>query len=131
MTRVEAAAIALGGALGATARWALGEAVDPVAGWPWATFVANLVGCAVLGAVNGARPRTDRSRVALQGLVGVGFCGGLTTFSTFAVEVAELGRDDRLGLAAGYLLTSLVLGVLVAAVGRAVVVAEQERRPSC
>lgn len=122
MTRLEAAAIAVGGALGAALRWALGEAVDPGGGWPWATFVANLVGCALLGAVTALRPRTDAGRLGLQGFVGVGFCGGLTTFSTFAVEVAELARDHRLELAGGYLLASLALGVVAAAATRAVVV---------
>lgn len=129
MTRVEASAIAVGGAAGATVRWALGEGIDVGGGWPWPTFVANLVGCALLGAVAGLRPRSERSRIGLQGLLGVGFCGGLTTFSTFAVEVAELGRDDRPELAAAYLVASLALGVGLAAAARVAIVGRLRHRP--
>ncbi|HSL56860.1 MAG TPA: CrcB family protein [Acidimicrobiales bacterium] len=121
MERTEALAIAAGGVVGATVRWAVGAVLDPATGWPWATFAVNLIGCALLGAVVGlvsGRPHA-RGRIAWQGFVGVGVCGGLTTFSAFAVEVAELVRDERVVLGAGYVVASLALGVLAAAGARA------------
>jgi CrcB protein len=50
-------------------------------------------------------------------LVGTGFCGGLTTYSTLAVEADLLIRSHRDGLAAGYVVVSVVAGLAVAAVG--------------
>jgi CrcB protein len=102
--------VAFGGAVGATLRWALlelgGEAFRP------ALLLVNLLGCVVLGAAvarEGA-PGTARHRW-LHDAVAVGFCGGLTTFSTLAVEVAELGRDGHAGFGAWYLGASVVLGM--------------------
>ena len=113
--------VALGAAVGASLRWWVGEAIDPSGSWPWATFCVNLVGAFLLGVVLTATHHrvdeitSDPVRLAL----GTGFCGALTTFSTLAVEIASLGRDDRAGLAVGYLGASLVGGVAVFGLGRA------------
>lgn len=105
-------AVAAGGAAGAWARLGLAEAMPTEPGrWPWGTFVANIVGCALLGYA-GTRllerlpPSTYR-----RPLVGTGVCGGLTTFSTLQLEVAELGRDGHAALAAAYLAVSVALGL--------------------
>lgn len=124
--------VAGGGALGAGARWVVLEALpegstEGVAtaatlaavgdglpwGLPWPLVLVNLVGCALLGVVLG---RGADSRVRL--LVGTGFCGGLTTFSTFAVDAAELMRDSRAEVAATYLALSVVLGLGAFLAGR-------------
>ena len=114
--------VGAGGALGAVLRWALleggGTSLRP------ALLVANVLGCFVVGAAlaAGASPSATRGRrTLLRDGVGIGFCGGLTTFSTLAVEVAELGRDGRAALGAGYLALSVALG-LVAVLGGAALV---------
>lgn len=113
--------VAAGGVAGTAARYGLFLA-DPVrtAGWPWATFVVNVVGAFLLGVVLEALARSGsdsgwRRRIRL--LVGTGFCGSLTTYSTFAVEADLLVRDHTAGLAVAYLATSLVAGVGATAAG--------------
>ncbi|GIT75576.1 MAG: hypothetical protein Ct9H300mP31_01070 [Acidimicrobiaceae bacterium] len=82
--------------------------------FPWPVLVVNLVGCALLGALLG--PETPRST---RLLVGTGLCGGLTTFSTFAVEVARLLRADDASTAVAYMVASVVGGLAVAITARA------------
>jgi fluoride exporter len=108
---------ALGGALGALARWGLTEVLPSPGGWPWATLLVNLTGCFLLGwllAVLAARsPEPSWSRPFL----GVGVLGGYTTYSTLAVEVVELVDGGSATLAAGYVLLSVVGGVVAVALG--------------
>jgi CrcB protein len=101
-------AVALGGAIGAVLRWALGEAVAPdTAGFPWTTFGINLSGSVVLAAL----PVLDavRRRPRLAAGLGPGLLGGYTTLSAYAEESRAL-------LAAGQTLTALayLLGTLAA-----------------
>ena len=82
------AAIGVGGTLGTLARYAFERSVvaDP-SGIPWATLSVNVIGSFVLGVVvTLVTERWPRDRY-LRPLVAVGFCGGFTTFSTFAVEI--------------------------------------------
>jgi CrcB protein len=108
-------AVAAGGALGAWARLGL-AAWFPVAPghWPWATFVANLAGCALLAALVGAMRRTPPSGTRAA-FLGAGLCGALTTFSTLQLEVVDLARDGHPALGAAYLAASLTAGLAVAA----------------
>ena len=97
--------VVIGGAAGACVRWAVGELIS-VDVFPWHTLLVNVVGCAAFAAVT-ARPlpmRVDR-------LLAAGFCGGLTTFSTFAIEVVDLMDRDEAGTAILYLTSSLLLGL--------------------
>ena len=104
--------VAVGGAAGAVARWALLAAATPPQ-FPWPTLLVNLVGCGLLGILMG---RLTRPSTLL--LVGTGLCGGLTTFSTFAVEVADLLRHDDGVLGLAYLAASLVGGLAAFRGGR-------------
>jgi CrcB protein len=111
---------AVGGVLGALARWGVGTAVPVSPGsWPWATILVNLTGCFLLGvlvAVVGARlPGATWPRPFLA----VGVLGGFTTFSAFAVEVVELVGTGAVLTAAGYGLVSVVGGVAGVAIGAA------------
>jgi CrcB protein len=100
-----------GGAAGTLARAGIAEALPVTPGsWPWATLVVNVVGTLILGWVVAA----DRWRPQ----VGTGFCGALTTFSTFQVELVRLADDGHAPLAAAYLVTSVAAGLAAAEVGR-------------
>lgn len=114
----QALLVALGAAVGAPGRWLVDRAVQRrhTGPMPWGTLTVNLVGSLVLGVVlgwSGAPGRGDG--VAL--LVGTGFCGAFTTFSTFAVESVRLLDEGRSRYATGYVLLSLLPGVLLAATG--------------
>ena len=108
--------VAVAGALGALTRFGVGNAVG-VRAFPWATLGINVVGSFLLGVLLQAAPRRldDDVRVAL----GVGFLGAFTTFSTFSYETVAMLRDGRAGVAALYVVASVVLGVGAAAVGYA------------
>ena len=105
--------MALGAVPGALLRWLL--QADPL---------ANLVGCLVLGLVSGSDPA--RPRVML--MVGIGFCGSLTTFSGW---IRALERAMGLGSAGGValLLLELVAGVLAVLLGRGLAGRLARRRP--
>jgi CrcB protein len=107
------AAVAVGGTLGATGRWAISAAwTHEPGGWPWATLVVNMVGCVAIGV---AARRLIRDTVAWAFVV-TGILGGFTTFSAFAVELNDLLDVDRFGLAACYLALTLVGGYAATAV---------------
>ncbi|MBS5976773.1 MAG: CrcB family protein [Actinomyces urogenitalis] len=113
-------AVFAGGALGTLVRAGLARLWPHTAGeLPTATLAVNLVGALALGFLLGRlalAPDTGWRRTLRLGL-GTGFMGGLTTYSTFIVEVEHLaGRADLIG-AATYLAGSLVAGVALAAVG--------------
>ena len=111
-----ASAVAVGGVAGALLRWALIKGFTPSGDWPWAVFLANVVGSLLLGILVGR----FRSRLRTCALVGatVGFCGALTTFSAFAVDLAWFVRGDRWGLFVGYLVASMATGVAAFVAGR-------------
>ncbi len=76
-------------------------------------LVVNVVGSLVLGVVLGLRDLSP----AVVALLGTGFCGSLTTFSTFGFDVVRLVEEERVTRAAGYVTGSLLLGVGAAAIG--------------
>ena len=77
------------------------------------TLTVNVVGSAVLGVLLGLRDVSP----AVLALVGTGFCGTLTTFSTFGYDVVRLVEERLVGRALAYLAASLVLGLGAAAAG--------------
>jgi CrcB protein len=118
VAQLRALAILAGGATGALARAGLAEAFPAAPGeWPWGTFIANQLGALLLAwlateLAEGVVP-TRLWRPAL----GTGFCGALTTFSTFQVETIEIARHDRPGLAAVYAMASIAVGMACAVAG--------------
>ena len=99
-------AVAAGGAAGALARWGLSEAFpDPVDGFPWTIFGINVLGCLVL-ALLPAFPAVRRHQL-LPPLLGTGVLGGFTTLSTYAEQARALVHEDRVGLAAAYVVGTL------------------------
>ena len=109
---------ALGGALGASARWAVAEALPASpTGWPWATLLVNLTGCLLLGVLLAVLAARSPEAPWPRPFLAVGVLGGYTTYSAFAVEVVELADAGAAVLAAGYVLVSVLGGVLAVAVG--------------
>lgn len=107
--------IVVGGAAGALARAAVGEALPHTGGeWPWATFSVNLLGALFLGWLTTRLGEMVAPTRYWRFLLGTGFCGALTTFSTFQVEVITLAKNGRPGLAVGYAAASLAAGMAVA-----------------
>jgi len=107
--RRELGAIFLGGALGTLLRAGLLEAVGEGApGWPWATFAVNVAGAFLLGYLVTTLPPATPHRP----LWTTGFCGGLTTFSTFQVELVKMLEAGRLGIAIAYGGASLIAGMI-------------------
>ena len=118
------ALVAVGGALGTTARWAVTEVVGTSpAGWPTATFVVNLVGSFALGALLEALLRrgeeSSRGRLVRLG-VGTGVLGGFTTFSSLAIEMERLIAAGQVTMSLLYGGLSVVLGLLACIAGIAV-----------
>jgi CrcB protein len=109
---------ALGGVLGALARWAVSEALphSPDA-WPWATFLVNLTGCLVIGVLLAVLLARFAHSTWLRPFLAVGVLGGYTTYSTFTVDVVHLTEAGRPALAAGYVLASVIGGVAAVVVG--------------
>ena len=110
--------VVLGAAVGAPARYLTDLAVqsrhDSVR--PWGTFVVNVVGSVVLGVVASAVALRD-APTWLMTLVGAGFCGALTTFSTFGFETVRLLEEGSWGAAAINVVGSLTVGLGACAAG--------------
>jgi CrcB protein len=107
----ELAAIFVGGIIGALARLGLVEALAPTPGqWPWATFVANVVGALALGYFTTRLQERLPLSAYRRPFLGTGFCGALTTFSTMQLELLQMLDHGDAGLAAAYAATSLVAG---------------------
>ena len=114
MTVANALLVALGAAVGAPLRYLTNHWVrEHLGGTPTAgTLVVNVVGSFVLGVVVGAGAGT-----APLALLGIGFCGALTTFSTLALEIWDAMSDDRYPHAVANVALSLALGVGAAWLG--------------
>jgi CrcB protein len=106
--------VAVLGALGALARFRVDAAVSArlPTDFPLGTFVVNLTGAFSLGVLVGAG-LPDRALL----VVGVGFLGGYTTFSTWMVESERLAEDGEVALALVNLAASMLLGLGIAALG--------------
>jgi CrcB protein len=115
--------VALGAAMGAPLRYAVGILVDRSASvgdrpaFPWGTFTVNVAGSLVLGVLVGGAHRVSGP---VGALLGTGLCGALTTYSTFGLETVRLGAGGALGRAVLYAATSVTTALAAATVGIAV-----------
>jgi CrcB protein len=84
--------------------------------FPWATLLVNVVGSFILGFVVAIAARHAVSET-VRLIIGVGFCGGLTTFSTYSYESLDLLRRSKQGHATAYAVVTIVAGLAAAALG--------------
>jgi CrcB protein len=82
--------------------------------WPWATFSVNLFGAALLAWLTTRLSEMVAPTRYWRLLLGTGFCGALTTFSTLQVETITLADDGHAGLAFAYAAASIAAGMAVA-----------------
>lgn len=108
--------VALGGAAGAAARFGVAQAFAARDGFPWATFGINVAGSLGLGLLMGAFPVAGEAW-RVRALLGIGFCGGFTTFSTFSYETLVLLQRGSPVTALLYSFGSVAVGVLAAWLG--------------
>jgi CrcB protein len=113
--------VCLGAALGAPARYLTDRAIqsrhDTL--FPWGTFTVNIVGSLVLGVLTGVAVH-QAVPASVVAAVGTGFCGALTTYSTFGYETIRLAQDGARLLAAFNVVASLLAGLGAAALGYAI-----------
>ena len=104
----------LGGGLGSVMRFGIGRLLQYFqlnTAFPWATFSVNIIGSFLIGLLIASEFRmTDNYNVVKSFLI-IGFCGGFTTFSSFAYENYYLIKQGQLVLFLTYSLISLILGV--------------------
>jgi CrcB protein len=110
--------IFIGGALGTVLRDELERIGSSSGAFPIGIFIANCVGSLLLGYVVGfisAKEVTSPAR--LRALIGTGFCGGLTTFSTLCAGTVGLAQSDHVQTALLYLATTAIAGLVAAGSG--------------
>lgn len=107
------AVIAVGGGLGALARYGIGLAIPTKPGeFPWGTFLINVLGCFCIGVLMVLITEVCSAHPLVRPFVGVGVLGGFTTFSTYANEVRGLLKPSDVALAFGYLAGTLLCALL-------------------
>ena len=114
--------VALGGGIGACLRYLIGliPLKEPFV-FPVKTLVINLLGCFVIGLVASLALKNSSLSSKLVLFIKTGFCGGFTTFSTFALETETLIKTGQSGLAVLYVALSVVAGVGLAFAGEVIV----------
>jgi CrcB protein len=108
-------AVFLGGGLGSMLRYSITRLMQQK-GWdfPWATLLANILSCIVLGILIGALTKLS----PLQRMLWmVGFCGGFSTFSTFTAETYQLLQDGNYYYAIGNILISIIICIIALIIG--------------
>ncbi len=116
-------AVSVGGAAGASARYAVSVLAPPPSswdgtvfhGWPVVNLAINVSGCAAIGVLMVLALHRWPHRPLLRPLLGTGFLGGFTTFSTYAVDVERLLGHGQALQALGYLVATPVAAVAAAA----------------
>jgi CrcB protein len=114
-------AVALGAIAGGYLRVGLSllPATGSAGSWPWITFSVNVAGTFVLAFTVAHLLTGDPRAQLVRPLVGTGFCGALTTFSSLQLEVFRMLRAGHLRLAGGYLGGSIAIGVVAFLLGSA------------
>jgi CrcB protein len=118
----ELGAIFLGGIFGTLLRvWLAQRFSSPPSAWPWAIFVINITGSFTLAFLATRLQERMPQSTYRRPLLGTGFCGAYTTFSTMQLELLQMIDHGRYGLAIAYGLASVTAGYLAISAGTAIV----------
>ena len=112
-------AVFIGGGTGAVLRYLAGVLAVKVlnVNLPVSTFVVNIAGCFILGFLYALFVSKPEVNPALKLALTAGFCGGLTTFSTFSLELFEMLKNAQYMQVLVYLVSSLAVGLLAVWIG--------------
>ncbi len=107
-------AVGSGGFLGAVCRYLISLIpVSETLVFPIKTFIINIIGCIVIGSIVVAASKNVTMSPHMMLFLKAGFCGGFTTFSTFALETTDLIKTGHLGIAFLYMSLSMLVGIAV------------------
>ncbi len=111
--------VALGGAIGATMRYGVNVGTVHYLGhgYPWGTMIVNILGSFLMGIMIGKFAQMNQVSPELKALLTTGFLGAFTTFSTFSLDFITLWNRDAMLQAFGYMMFSVILGILALALG--------------
>lgn len=111
--------VGIGGFLGSITRYVTVKAIDSKLGnaIPLGTLTVNILGSFILGLVFMLAARKVGITEQAKLFLGVGFCGGFTTFSAFALENFNLFEQKMVGISLVYIVVSVVVGILALAAG--------------
>ncbi|MFS1663835.1 fluoride efflux transporter FluC [Streptococcus sp. zg-JUN1979] len=108
--------IGLGAALGAAVRWLCETIIGKAISDPFAILCVNVAGCFIIAAVSAMVMKKRMSQAGNKFLT-TGFCGGLTTFSSFASGIESLMSTNHLLVAFCYVVLNMILGLMAVAFG--------------
>ncbi|TAM96922.1 MAG: fluoride efflux transporter CrcB [Chitinophagaceae bacterium] len=111
--------VGAGGAVGSVARFLSQQMIARYypSSFPWGTLIVNIVGCFIIGIVYAFGEKGNLLSPEMRLLLATGFCGGFTTFSTFAYENISLMREGELLYTFLYIAASIIIGFLAAYIG--------------
>ena len=115
--------IFIGGGTGSVLRYLLTIAIQRQTGtaFPWGTFAVNIIGSFVIGIFFGMAEKAHLISANMNVFLITGFCGGFTTFSSFADDMFLLMQNKHWGYFSAYLVLSIVLGIVLVWLGRSLV----------
>jgi len=118
----ETIAVAIGGMIGSVLRFWVSVAIGQRLGgfMPFGTLAVNVAGCFAIGVLSGFMQRNQAFSPTWELAIRAGFLGGLTTFSTFGLEVFELGQSERWFLAMIIVTANILLGLGAVGLGQVV-----------
>lgn len=111
--------VGAGGFAGSVARFLSQQLISRYypSSFPWGTFLVNVTGCFIIGLIYALSQKGNLVSPEMRLLLATGFCGGFTTFSSFAYENITLMRDGEMLYTFLYVASSIILGFLAAYVG--------------
>jgi len=119
--------VIIGGFFGAICRFSIGEWIIKNNGFPLSTFIINMIGCFILGWFLTYANKTKKVKPAFTLMIGTGFIGSFTTFSTFSVETLHLLQKGLILTAILYVFASTVIGIGLAYAGHKLAIIKKEK----